>query len=140
MMNKKQNSLLRIVLHGFFLVSLNLFSVMMAIIIMQISAIGHEKIIQSSIALVINVGVYLLVYKLMNGIQYEIMGIDNFSMLITILLTSLALLPILYYPVDFLMSGSWSSTHKLMTTWPYQLIANGLSLISNFFIFSKSRK
>ncbi len=136
----KYTSILSVLLHGFFLVSLNLFSIMTAIVIIQISSISNEKIIQSSIALLINVGVYFLVYKLMHGIQKELMEIEKISMLVTILLISFALLPMLFYPVDFLMSGSWSSIHKLMTTWPYQMIANGLCLISNYFIFSKTKK
>ena len=136
---KSWSSLLRILLHGFFLVSANLFSIMVAFVIIQFFSSGPDKILQSSIALVINLGVYLVVFKLMNGIQREIMKIDDFSMFAIILLISLALLPSVFYPLHFLMQGNWSSVDNLLATWPYQLIVNGLCLVLNYFIFSRRK-
>lgn len=136
---KNRSSLLRILLHGFFLISANLFSVMAAFAIVQIIAIDAEKILQSSIAMIINIGVYLAVYKLMNGIQKEVMKIDNFSMFAIILLVSLALLPSVFYPMHYLTQGKWSSFDNLIVTLPFQLIVNGICLVFNYFIFSKQK-
>ena len=136
---KSWSSLLLILLHGFFLVSANLFSIMTAFVIIQFFSSGPDKILQSSIALIINLGVYLVVFKLMNGIQKEIMKIDDFSMFAIILLISLALLPSVFYPLHFLMQGYWSSVDNLLATWPYQLIVNGLCMVLNYFIFSRQK-
>ena len=135
----KRFSLLRILLHGFFLISANLFSIMAAFAIIQVVSAGPDKFFQASIALIINVGVYLVVYMLMSGIQKEIMKIDNFSMLGVILLISLALLPAIFYPLHYLTQGYWSSFDNLLATWPFQLIVNGLCLVLNFYIL-KSKK
>lgn len=136
----KWSSLLRILLHSFFLISANLFSVMVAFVIVQVAVIDEEKIIQSSLALVINIGVYWLVYKIMHGIQEDVMKIDDYSMFAIILLVSLALLPTIFYPMHYLTQGYWSSFDNLLTTWPFQLIVNGLCLVLNFFIISTPKK
>jgi len=136
----KLSSLLRILLHGFFLISTNLFSIIAAFAIVQLASIDPDKLLQSSIALIINIGVYLLVFKMMHSVQEEIMKIDNFSMFAIILLISLALLPSVFYPLHFLTQGYWSSFDNLPATWPFQLIVNGLCLVLNYYIFSGSKK
>ena len=132
-------SLIRILLHGFFLISANLFSIMAAFAIIQLASGGPDKILQASIALVINIGVYLTVFRVMSGIQKEIMKIDNFSMFAVILLISLALLPAVFYPLHYLKQGYWSSFDNLLAAWPFQLIVNGLCLVLNFYIL-RSKK
>ena len=136
---KSWSSLLRILLHGFFLVSVNLFSIMTAFVIIQFFSSVPDKILQASIALLINLGVYLVVFKLMNGVQKEIMKIDNFSMFAILMLISLALLTSVFYPLHFLTQGYWSSVNNLLAIWPYQLIVNGLCLVLNFYIL-RSKK
>lgn len=132
----KKTDILRILLHGFFLVSTNLFSVMAAFVAVKMLSLPTERIIQSSIALVINVIIYIVVFRIMAGIQKGIMGLDNFSMMITVLLISLALLPAVFYPLHYLTQGYWSSFNNLMATWPFQLLVNGICLVLNYFIFS----
>ena len=133
-MNKKTD-ILRMLLHGFFLVSTNLLSVMAAFVAVKVFSIPTDKIIQGSIALFINVIIYVVVFKIMNGIQKELMSLDNFSMMITVLLISLALLPAVFYPLHYLTQGYWSSFDNLLATWPYQLLVNGICLVLNYFIF-----
>ena len=133
----KWSSLLRILLHGFFLISANLFSIITAFAIIQFVSTDTDKIIQSFIALIINVGIYIFVFRLMNGIQEEIMKIDDFSMFAIILLVSLALLPAIFYPMHYLTQGYWSSFDNLLATWPYQIVVNGLCLVINFFIMKR---
>ena len=136
----KRSSLLRILLHGFFLISANLFSVMVAFVLVQVALLNEEKIIQSSLALVINIGIYWLVYKVMSRIQEEIMRIDNFSMFAIILLVSLALLPAIFYPMHYLTQGYWSSFDNLLATWPFQLVVNGLCLVMNYYLLQGEKK
>ncbi len=136
----KQSSILRILLHGFFLISANLFSVMVAFVIVQVALLNEEKIVQSSLALIINIGIYWLVYKVMSRIQEEIMRIDNFSMFAIILLVSLALLPAIFYPMHYLTQGYWSSFDNLLATWPFQLVVNGLCLVMNYYLLQSEKK
>ena len=136
----KRSSLLRILLHGFFLISANLFSVMVAFVLVQVALLNEEKIIQSSLALVINIGIYWLVYKVMSRIQEEIMRIDNFSMFAIILLVSLALLPAIFYPMHYLAQGYWSPFDNLLVTWPFQLVVNGLCLVMNYYLLQSEKK
>jgi hypothetical protein len=136
----KRSSLLRILLHGFFLISANLFSVMVAFVIVRVALLNEEKIVQSSLALVINIGIYWLVYKVMSRIQDDFMRIDNFSMFAIILLVSLALLPAIFYPMHYLTQGYWSSFDNLLATWPFQLIVNGLCLVMNYFLLRSEKK
>ena len=135
-MNKRL-SIFRILLHGFFLISVNLFSMIAAFAIIQFVSTDTDKIIQSFIALIINVGIYIFVFRLMNGIQEEIMKIDDFSMFAIILLVSLALLPAIFYPMHYLTQGNWSPFDNLLATWPYQVVVNGLCLVINFFIMKR---
>ncbi len=137
---KDRSSIPKILLHGFFLVSTNLFSIIAAVVIVELAAIESNKLIQSSIALIINIILYLIVFKLMNGIQKDIMKIDNFSMFAIILIISMALLPSVFYPMHFLTHGAWGNIDNLIATWPYQLIVNGFCLILNYFIIGGTKK
>ena len=132
----KQSALFRIPLHGFFLISSNLFSVMAAFVIVQITEV-QEDLVQSTLALVINLGVYLLVYKLMNAVQVGIMKIDDFSMFAIIFLVSLALLPAVFYTMQYLIQGHWSSFDNLLAIWPFQIFVNGLCLVMNYFLLRR---
>lgn len=136
---KNKPSVVIILLHGFFLIAANLFSIMTAFAIIQIAGLDGDKLIQGSIALLVNVIIYFLVFKLMAGIQKEIMQIDTISMLMVILMVSLALLPIVFYPMHFLTSGTWSSIDNLMTIWPFQFIVNALCLVLNYFVLSTKK-
>ncbi|MCG8308196.1 MAG: hypothetical protein MI975_12445 [Cytophagales bacterium] len=131
------HSILRILLHGFFLISANLFSIMVAFAAVKIWALPPGKLFQGSFALITNTVVYLMVYKLMSGIQREIMEIDDFSMFVIVLLVSMALLPAIFYPIHYLAQGYWSSFDNLLATWPFQLIVNGICLVMNYFILGK---
>ena len=134
---KERSSILRILLHAFFLIAANLFSVMTAFAMVQIFVADADKFLQSSIALIVNVGVYMAVYMLMNRIQSDIMKIENFSMFAIILLISLALLPSIFYPMYYLIQGKWSSFDNLLVTWPFQLVVNGICLVINYYIIGK---
>jgi hypothetical protein len=136
---REKSSVLRILLHGFFLISTNLFSAMAAFALLETLAIDADKILQSFIALIINIGVYLAVYKLIGRVQKDVMKIDNFSMFAIILMVSLALLPSIFYPMHYLTRGEWSSFDNLLMIWPFQIIVNGICLVLNFFIFHKQR-
>ncbi len=133
----KKSPLLRILLHGFFMVSVNLFSVMVAFAIAVIFSLGNGEIVHATLALVLNLVVYLTVYSLMRSVESGIMRIDSWSMLMAILMISLAMLPAVYYPIYYFTHGGWSSFDNLITTWPFQIIVNSICLVLNFFIVGK---
>ena len=139
METKKPGAILRILLHAFFLISVNLFSIIGAFVFIQIFGNGSDKLIQSAVAMVINLLIYVAVFKLMNNIQKEIMEIDNLSMFIVTLLVSLALLPSVFYPMHYLTQGNWSTFDNILATWPYQLVVNGICLTLNYFMLSGSK-
>lgn len=130
-------SVLSILLHGLFLVSLNLFSVIVAFAAMQTLYGQSDRLAQGIIALLVSFFIYFVVFRFMFGIQKEIMQIDNYTVLIIVLLVSLALLPAVFYPLHFLTQGTWSSIDNLYATWPFQLIVNGFCLFFNFHILSE---
>jgi len=132
---------IRIVLHGFFLISLNLFALVSAVIIMIFVGIQQGEWFQAGIALIVDLGLYYLVFKLMAGIQKTVMQIDDFTMLAIILMASLALFPSIFYPLQYLMKGEWVNFSKILEIWPFQFIVNGLCLVFNYFFYdSKSRE
>lgn len=136
---KNHITVLHIFLHGFFLISGNLFSLIVAVAILQIASTNSTLVAQFIIALIINLGIYLLVYKLMKGIQKEIMEINDYFMFLTTLLISLALLPVVLNPLHYMSSGKWSTFDVFLATWPFQFVVNGLCLIFNYFILQKDR-
>ena len=136
---KRPPDILRILLHAFFLIAVNLFSIVGAFVLIQLSGYESHRITQSVVALVINLLIYLAVYRVMANIQKELMDIDNLSMFIVILLISLALLPSVFYPMHYLTQGRWSSFDNILATWPYQLVVNGLCLTLNYFILSGAK-
>jgi uncharacterized membrane protein len=75
---QKQSAILRILLHAFFLISVNIFSVTAAVLVMYLMKIDGGEMTQSGIALLINLMIYLLIYWLMRGIGAMIMQIDDF--------------------------------------------------------------
>jgi hypothetical protein len=136
-----QTPALRIVLHGFFLISLNLFALMSAVIIMIIGGIQQGEWLRSVLALSVDLGIYILVFKVMAGIEKSLMQIDDFNMFAFILIASLALFPTIYYPMQYMIKGEWVNFNQILEIWPFQLIVNGLCLIVNyFFIDWKSRQ
>ena len=129
---------IRIVLHGFFLISLNLFALISAVIIMIFVGIQQGELFQSGIALIVDLGLYYLIFRLMEGIQKTVMQIDDLTMLAIILMASLALFPTIFYPLQYIMKGEWVNFNKILEIWPFQFIVNGLCLVANFF-FSNSK-
>lgn len=119
------------------MVSVNLFSIMVAFAIVIVFSLSDNKIVQATLALILNLIVYLAIYNLMCRVESTIMKVDNWSMLMSILMVSLAMLPVVYYPVYYFTHGGWSSFDNLMTTWPFQVIVNSLCLVLNFFIVGK---
>jgi hypothetical protein len=136
---QKQTAILRILLHAFFLISVNLFSVTMAVLILHLMKIDSNEMVQSGISLGINLLIYLAIDRLMKAMQSEVMKIDDFAMMTIVLLSSLALLPAVFYPLHFLIKNEWSSFDNVLKVWPFQLIVNGLCLVINFFILSKRK-
>jgi hypothetical protein len=137
MADKKNGSVLGILLHGIFLVSLNLFSVMLAVVLSKTGISGMGQVFHSAAALIVNIGIYVLVYRIMGGFNTEIMLIENLSAFTVILGISLALLPVVFFPMHYLTLGSAGSFNQLMKVWPYQLTVNGLCLVLNYFMLSK---
>jgi uncharacterized membrane protein YjfL (UPF0719 family) len=137
---KNNNPVLGILLHGFFLVSVNLFSLAGAFALLHISSIPSDKLIQASIALCVNLVVYMIVYSLMKAVQKELIEITDFAMLSTVFLISLALMPVIFYPLHFAARGSWSTFDNLLAIWPFQMLVNGLCLVLNFFVLSRKAR
>lgn len=133
---KPAQKVLPILLHGFFMISVNLFSAMAAVLFLHLVHLSSTRWMEASIALVINVVVYFGVYKLMKNIEPRILRLDDVLMLLMVLVMSLALLPTVYYPMYYLMHGGWSSLDNLWSIWPYQVMANGICLILNFYVLS----
>ncbi len=127
-------------LHGFFLISLNLFSVMAAVVILHFAKANSGELLQSVVALVVNFGVYSLVFRIMHGIQKDVMHIRDFSMLAIILISSLALFPAVFYPIHFMVKGHWSSFDNIMAIWSFQVFVNGICLVANYFIFGRIKR
>ncbi len=125
-------------LHATFLIALNLFSVNAVFILSHVLSIHMGTIVQAISAILFNVAGYYLIFRLMASLGIKVMKIDDFSMLAIILLTSLALLPAIYYPLHYTIQGYWNSFDFFVEFWPYQLIVNGLCVVMNFFILIKS--
>ncbi len=136
---KNKTSVIIILLHGFFLIAANLFSIMAAFTIIQVAGFDGDKLIQGTLALFVNIIIYFLVFKLMAGIQKEIMQLNTIAMGILILMVSMALLPLVFYPMHYLTNGNWSSIDNLMTIWPFQVIVNGLCLVLIYFVLSERK-
>lgn len=124
-------------LHAAFLVVLNLFSHNFFVIASHIVSLHSGPIIQSVLTMLSNVAIYAGVFHLMSVIDKEMMNIADFSMLAILLLTSMALLPVFYYPLHYSISGSWNNFNFFLEFWPYQLIVNGLCLVMNFFLLNR---
>lgn len=136
---ENQNNLqtIRIILHAFFLIALNLFSLIAGVIItLLIGGFKHE-VFQSGSAFVFNAIMYFLVFKFMAGIQKEVMHIDNFFMVIIMLISSVVLFPLVFIPLQYMISGNWQSVGAATNVWPFLLVTNGLCLSVNYF-FSDS--
>lgn len=136
---KNRSAGVRIVLHSFFLISLNLFSVMAAVLFLHFVGEKSDEFWQTIAASLINLGLYVIIFKLMYGIQKEVMKIDDFSMLSIILISSLALFPAVFYPLHFLTKGYWNTFDNILEFWPFQLIVNALCLVLNHYFLSKSK-
>ena len=125
--------MIRIVLHAVFLIALNLFSLISGVIITVFLSSFQNELTQSGIALIFNVVFYYLIFKFMMGIEKEMMHIDNLSMIVVLLISSLVLFPVIFIPLQYMISGNWQSLEIAMNIWPFLLITNGLCLVINYF-------
>lgn len=112
---------------------------MAAVVILHFAKANGSQMLQSAVALVVNVGVYSLVFWLMYGIQKDLMQIRDFSMLTIILISSLALFPLVFYPIHFMVKGHWSSFDNILSIWSFQVLVNGICLVANYFIFGRMK-
>ncbi len=125
-------------MHGFFLVALNLFSIVFSIIVFRSVSFTEGGLVHGASLVMINLVIYLLVLWLMRGLHSDIMDVDDFSMLAGILVISLALLPVFYHPLYYLIKGYWSSLDNLIMVWSFQIVVNGLSLLLNRYWLNKT--
>jgi hypothetical protein len=88
-------------------------------------------------ALIINGSVYILIFKLMSGIQKDIMKVGGMIMLFIILLISLILFPAIFYPIHFLIKGEGPDFTIILKHWSFQVLVNGMCLFLNFTLLSK---
>ena len=109
-------------------------------VILLFTKASSSELLQSTVALGVNVGVYALVFWLMNGIQKDVMRIRDFSMLAIILISSLALFPAIFYPIHFMVKGHWSSFENIQVIWSFQVFVNGICLVANYFIFGRMKR
>lgn len=111
---------------------------MAAVVITHFTSDNGTELLQSAVAMLVNFTIYTLVYWMMRGIEKEIIHINDFSMLAIILISSLALFPVVFYPIHFMIKGYWSSFENILAIWPFQLFVNGLCLVANYFIFGRN--
>ncbi len=128
--------MIRIVLHAVFLIALNLFSLISGVITTIFLSNFQNDLAQSGIALIFNIAFYLLIFKFMTGIQKEVMHIDNLSMLVIMLISSLVLFPVVFIPLQYMISGNWQSLEIVWKISPFLLITNGLCLLINFYFLT----
>jgi len=128
---------LKVVLNGLFLISLNLFSLMLITVIMVIARIDAGELVRMSSAFLLNLGIYTLVFYLMNNVQEDIMALVDMRMLSIILISSIALLPAVFLPLNYLLKGEWTRINTLFELWPFQIFVNGLCLLTNRYLLSK---
>lgn len=131
-------SIFSILLHGFFIVAANLFSIAIAFALIQIASLSAGKLMQSLIALSINIVIYIGVFKIMRAVQRELIEINDIAKMTTVYLISLAMLPAAFYPMYFLTQGHWSTFENVLAVWPFQIVANGICLLLNYSIVKKS--
>ena len=132
--------MIRIVLHAVFLIALNLFSLISGVIITVFISSFQNEMAQSGIALICNVIFYFLIFKFMMGIEKEVMHIDNLLMLVVMLVSSIVLFPVVFIPLQYMISGAWQSLEIAMNIWPFLLIANGLCLFLNYYFSNSNSK
>lgn len=137
-MANKSNATLRVVMHGFFLTSNNLFSGATAFLILHLARLkpGFEAV--SVFSMLFCIGVYTAIYYLMKRIQPEIMKIDSVSMGIFIFLFSLLLQPALIHPLMAMVRGGGYSSPIPYIELLLPVIINSSCLLLNRFFFTDS--
>ena len=135
----RYSSIIRILLHSLFLISLNLFSTILALLVSHLFAVEFDHFWQSFLTYIINLSLYIIIYRIMKSIQEEVMKIDDRSMLVIILLASLAFMPFVYFPLNFMIKGYWVELQQIYAIWPYQFAVNAVCLIMNFFVLTKKK-
>jgi hypothetical protein len=132
-----REGIIRTLLHAFFIISLNIFSMAGGMVIIHLLEADAGNYVQPAIVVVLNLLIYWAVFRFMHGIEPKIMHLPDFSTMGIILLTSLALLPIIFYPLYFfLVKNQWSPLNNLLSIWPYMLILNALCILMNRFLLS----
>ena len=137
-MAQRSNIVLRILMHGFFLTSLNLFSAAIAFLIHKLLGMPINYVSSSIITTVACLTVYVLIFVLMRRIQPTIMQLDNMTMGIAILVFSILLQPALIHPIVLFFSETGYNSISFVGELMLPLIINTCCLLVNHFI-SKPR-
>ncbi|MDZ7608487.1 MAG: hypothetical protein U5K79_23530 [Cyclobacteriaceae bacterium] len=133
-MTPKSNTFLRVLMHGFFLTSLNLFSGSIAFLVLKLSGISINYAASGILAAVTCLGVYFLIHKLMSHIQPSVMKIDHLTMGIAIFVFSLILQPALIHPLTTLFVESEDQPLILLYELILPAVINSACLLMNHFL------
>lgn len=136
-MANKSSTILRVLMHGFFLTSLNLFSGATTFLILHLAGIktGIEAV--GIIALILFIGFYVGVFYLMRRIQPEILKIDSLGMGFFILLFSMMLQPALIHPIMSFVRGAGFNAPTYFSELIIPAIMNVGSLVLNRFFLNR---
>jgi hypothetical protein len=134
MMTQKSNTILRVLMHGFFLTALNLFSGSIAFLILKLSGIFISYTASGFIAGVTCLVVYFFIFRLMSHIQPTVMKIDQLSMGIAILIFSLILQPALIHPLTTFFFESKDQSLTLLYELVLPAVINSACLLMNHYL------
>ncbi len=138
-MKRKKYDVVSMIMHGFFLTSLNLFAILLSFTLFVVFNPSNQLIFQAFTALFLNIALYYMVYFMMKRLGSSLMMIPDLGMLLATIGISLALLPVVFFPLSYLSQGYWISVDNLFVVWPYQLMANGICLIISFFVLKNKK-
>jgi len=135
MMAQKSNTILRVLMHGFFLTALNLFSGSIAFLVLKLSGITISYAASGIITTIGCLLVYSFIFKLMSNIQPVVMRIDHLRMGIAILIFSIILQPAFILPLTAFISESDGQSNNLLYELVLPVVTNtGCLLMNHFFL------
>jgi hypothetical protein len=120
--------LVRPLIHGLALAAINVGASLVGFAAYKILGVGHQLLVQVSVAALASVAAFALWYYLMLRITSERVALGNFGAYVGTYALAFAWFPVVFVPLHYFTQGYLTSFANIYNMWLFQVPTNALAL------------
>jgi hypothetical protein len=122
--------LARPLFHGLALAAFNIGASLVGFAAYKISGVGHQLLVQVSVAVLITVVAFALWYYLTLRVTYGRLALGNVGAYVGTYVLAFVWLPVIFVPLHFVTQGYLTSFANIYNMWLFQAPTNALTLVA----------